>query len=293
MSESLSLKAEHINRFTQDLSTLEGRAENTISNYSYVLHKLLKHAGGQEIDQHVLRKFIQHYSRANSKNTQALWVSALRNFFRWARRSNLLTSKVLENCLSSPKKEKRLLRVIDEEDLFILNKYLDNSSAEEQLLFELLYCCALRFSEALNISKSQVSFSEKALRIVGKGEKLRLVPATKRCLTLLEELLPEEKQQPLWGRRDEKRIRESIAKWGRETGIEERVGKLHPHKLRHSIATHLVRRGAGLPKIQKFLGHSELATTQRYTHLDPQDLMRVYDQSFPEIMKTPFEEKKK
>ncbi|NCN26627.1 tyrosine-type recombinase/integrase [bacterium] len=291
MDESLSLNTEHINLFAQDLSSFEQRASKTVENYVHVLNSLMRFAGESQIDQTLLKKFIQNSSKKNSKATQALWVSALRNFFRWARRKDFLTTKTLESCLHSPKQSKKLLRVIDEEDLFILDKYLDNCSPEEQLLFELLYSSALRFSEAIKIDRSQVSFPQSSLRIVGKGEKMRVVPATKRALPLLNELLP--KEGVLWRSTDEARLRALIAKWGQETGIQEKVGRLHPHKLRHSIATHLVRRGAPLPQIQKLLGHSELATTQRYTHLDFQDLLRVYDRSFPEIMKTPFEEKKK
>lgn len=293
MDESLSLNLDLIKLFTQDLFTLENKSSKTVRNYTQVIRELFEFAKQQPVTVSVLKKFVQHHSRKKSKATQALWISALKSFFRWARMQKLVQTKALESCLQAPRQTRKLLRVVDEEDLFILDKYLDNSSPEERLLFELLYGSGLRFSEALNLCRKDVLFAQNQLRILGKGEKLRHVPATKRGLKLLEMLLPPEIHQPLWHTNDQTRLRSLVAQWGRDCGLEKKVGKLHPHKLRHSIATHLVRRGAALPRIQKFLGHSELSTTQRYTHLDIQDLIRVYDQSFPQNMKTPFEEKKK
>ena len=170
------------------------------------------------------------------------------------------------------------MRIFNEDDLSLLVKVIEKRSLEEQLLFELLYGSGLRLSETLNIKKSQLM--NKGLKVKGKGDKERLLPLTAKAKTILCEL-DSENQGP-WGPRTSlRKLREWSYSWGEESGLEEHYGKLNPHKLRHSIATHLLRRGAKLPQIQKLLGHRNLATTERYTHLSTSDLVRIYDQALP------------
>ena len=204
-------------------------------------------------------------------------VAALKNFFSWAKNKKLCDS-TFPNVLISPKTPKKSLRIFNEDDLVLLVKVVAGKSLEQQLLFELLYGSGLRISEALQVKKSHLL--NKGLKVRGKGDKVRLLPLTIKAQKLLREL-DAENLGP-WGQFTSlRKFREWTYSWGEESGLEEHYGKLNPHKLRHSIATHLLRRGAKLPQIQKLLGHRNLATTERYTHLSTSDLVRIYDQSLP------------
>ena len=185
------------------------------------------------------------------------------------------------------------MRIFDEDDLPLLLQHIQNRPAEEQLLFELLYGSGLRFSEAFNLCEKDVDLRQSQISVLGKGMKRRLVPLTPGARKLLHKkrISPD---KSLWPESTkEAQLRRWVRNWGVATGFDEKYGGLYPHKLRHSIATHLVRRGAQLPQIQKLLGHSELSTTEKYTHLNIQDLVKVYDDCFPDLVKSSIERKKK
>ena len=157
-------------------------------------------------------------------------------------------------------------------------------------LMELLYGSGLRISEALSLDDQDYRNGHKTIKVMGKGEKERMVPMSNSCITVLEKwltlrnsLVNETRERALFvgkmgkrlNRRQANRI---VLQRCQEAGINVHIS---PHDLRHSFATHLLEGGADLRSVQELLGHSRIATTQRYTHLDMDALMRIYDKAHP------------
>jgi integrase/recombinase XerC len=157
-------------------------------------------------------------------------------------------------------------------------------------LLEVMYGGGLRVSELVGINLLDVDYEAGMIRIRGKGKKERIVPvgepamaALNRYLVHRADLQPAEGERALFlnrfGRRlNVRSVRNILNKWQQRSG---NWNPVHPHMLRHSAATHLLEGGAELRHIQEFLGHSRLSTTQRYTQVSLEQLMRVYDASHP------------
>jgi len=161
-------------------------------------------------------------------------------------------------------------------------------------ILELLYGSGLRVSEAVTLDMGAISTSEREIRIIGKGNKERIVPlGTQSCAALLGYLACRPRfAHPRSGRLDEKAVflsrlgcrisvrwvQQLVRRYGMQGSGRSDV---HPHTLRHCCATHMLEGGADLRTIQEFLGHSSLSTTQRYTHLSIDQLVRVYDDAHP------------
>lgn len=226
--------------------------------------------------------FLREASRRLAASSQAQWASALKSFLTWTARQGWVPHTLARE-VTRPRVGKKLVAVVDEEDLPLLLKVLETRPAPERLLFELLYGSGLRISEAASLGRDQVDLKSATARIRGKGRKERIVPLTRRAVQLIYE---SPAGPTIWtglvpAKSAVRTLRAWVDGWDRRCALDERTGKLHPHKLRHSLATHLLRRGAKLPEIQRLLGHSALSTTERYTHLDVEDLLRIYDRSFP------------
>lgn len=274
--------------YAEYLRLQQKRSAHTILAYQDVANRLLHFCGNdtslrQSLDAEVLSAFFRQASKQLSASSQALWVSACRNFLRWlAERGDIEAG--LESSLYRPKLARKLTTIFDEEDLPLLLKCLEERPFEERLLFELLYGSGLRISEAIQLQHSQIDLAQGTFWVLGKGNKKRFLPLSPGAQGLLASI--KVKNGSIWQRRYSPRaLRHWVEGWGKRTALADKAGRLHPHKLRHSIATHLLRRGARLPQIQKLLGHSQLSTTERYTHLSVEDLMRVYDLSFPTKLK--------
>jgi site-specific recombinase XerD len=279
--------SELIEPYARHLKYAKNYSPRTEESYLFHLNEFAKFLGTKNktsaISQDSVRLFLQHQAKKWSASTQAQCVSALKNFFAWLEKENgqaLVDSEQLVR----PKLQSKLIHVFNEDDLSILKSHLATRPPIEQLLFLLLYGSALRISEAKALTFKSFDLQNNTLKLKGKGSKLRAVPLTRdvpRILNLLKcKNHPSELIFKSFGIRS---LRRWVEKWGRACHFSPGSKNLHPHQLRHSIATHLLRRGAKIHQIQKFLGHEQLETTERYTHLAPADLVRVYDKSFPEI----------
>jgi integrase/recombinase XerC len=161
-------------------------------------------------------------------------------------------------------------------------------NARDRAILELLYSSGLRVSEVSGLNVEDVNTREGLVKVRGKGKKERIVPVGSKAIDalktyLVEKILLKRKSSILFLNRtgtklSERGIRRIVVKYARLTGIEGRIG---PHTLRHTFATHLLQGGADLRVIQELLGHSSLSTTQKYTHLDLTHLMDVYDKAHP------------
>ncbi len=253
---------DHLRR-TQDWSA------RTNDRYLGVLRSYLANLGDQDDTTNThefVRKFIRNQSRSWSPSAQSVAVAALQHYLQW--RGASITS------LERPRVPRKLIKVIDEEDLPLIVRVVEQRSPEEQLLFELLYGSGLRLSEAFDLKAKWRT--GRRLRVFGKGRSWREVPITPRAAELLQGISGDE--SPWSVQTHPQTLRSWVREWGRLAGLEV---QLHPHLLRHSLATHLLRRGAPLSSIQKLLGHKRMSTTERYTHLLMDDLVQIYDKSFP------------
>ena len=248
------------------------------------------------------RKHVQAYlahlfREGEAKSSMARKLSALRSFFRYM----LRLGKVQENVAAqvrNPKQEKRHPRVLTVDEAFAL---LDTPQATPQdahhtrlhcrdmALAELLYGSGLRISEALGLNLDDVQLVSAVLRVMGKGARERLAPLSDTSRQALAQWLAE---RPLLAAPDEQAVfvgargkrlgrREAgriIAQLCKAAGLDAPVS---PHSLRHSFATHLLSAGADLRSLQELLGHRRLSTTQRYTQLSLEHLVRVYDAAHP------------
>ncbi len=217
-------------------------------------------------------------------------LSASRSFFRY-----LLSLKTVENnpfdAVSAPRHQRKLPRTLSVDELSALLEKHDGSDMEirDRAILELLYSSGLRLSELRALDVSQVTAGDAMLRILGKGNKQRLVPIGGKAMQALEEWLErraglvEQSEQALFINKNGKRLSQRgiqyrLNQWARKHGLGR---SLHPHMLRHSFASHLLESSGDLRAVQELLGHSDISTTQIYTHLDYQHLAQVYDKAHP------------
>ena len=224
-------------------------------------------------------------------------MSALRTFFKYLKRKKIIEKNWLA-LIPSPKLEKKLPNFLKIEEILELMRAPDESTwmgKRDKALLELLYGCGLRVSEVADLTRSQLEERPGWVRVLGKGRKERFVPATEIATQALKEYFdarPEVLDRELvfvnfrLTRLTARSIARILARQlirAAELSPEwiEANRKISPHALRHSFATHLLTAGADLRSIQELLGHSRLATTQRYTHLNLGELQDAYLAAHP------------
>jgi integrase/recombinase XerC len=223
-------------------------------------------------------------------------ISSLKSFFKYQLRTGSLTKSPMTGIIS-PKSGKRLPVYVEEKDMRLLTEQIDFPDTwqgrTERLLIRMFYNTGVRLSELVSLKNSQVDFPGATIRVVGKGNKERIIPVSS---SLLEEIgLYQREKQGLPGSKNGKSgdtllIKEngkalyvkyaylSVRKWLSQVTT---IDKKSPHVLRHSFATHLMNHGADLNSVKELLGHSSLAATQLYTHNTIDKLREVHKKSHP------------
>jgi integrase/recombinase XerC len=290
------------------LRHLRGRnaSAHTIKAYAGDLDSFSAYLGERDwktIDHLAIRGFLSHlYDKGLSKTSVARALAAVRSLYRWLAQEGVVEQNPAK-LVSTPRLAKKLPRVPTIEEM---NSMLDGKMPEvasfperDRLLFELLYGCGIRNSELVGINLDDISMSNEAILIRGKGKKERYVPFGGSALAALAAYLPW-RQQLLATLKNKK---SAPGKFVTALLINQRGGRLttrsvgrivkriatakglspevHPHTLRHAFGTHMLEEGADLRAIQELLGHERLATTQRYTQLSVKHMMNVYDQTHP------------
>lgn len=215
-------------------------------------------------------------------------LSGIKNLLHWLDRQGIVHNAALGN-VRSPKKPHKLPRPLYEKQaLAVVNIIADDwVGIRDRALFTLLYGCGLRIDEALSLNIADLP-RDGYLRVIGKGNKERMVPV----LAIVEKELsayragcpfPETPDRPLFMGERGKRLRQqivqkSLRQMRMAIGLPETAT---PHALRHSFATHLLQNGANLREIQELLGHASLSTTQRYTDINAEELMKIYKSAHP------------
>ncbi|MEI8572592.1 tyrosine recombinase XerC [Methylomonas sp. LW13] len=274
-------------------------ADHTSTNYQRDLKRFQSFCSRQELMfwQQVQDRDVRNYIAGRHKNgigskTIQRELAALRSFYRF-----LLKAKQVEHNpaqhVQAPKVSKRLPHVLDVDQVVgMLNATPDSILEIRDLaMFELFYSSGLRLSELVMLDLSDINLSEGFLRVrFGKGGKQRQLPVGSKALDALKVWLasrPEGEWQAVFVslkglRLSQRSVQLRLDRWGKKKGIAEH---LHPHMLRHSFASHLLEASKDIRAVQELLGHSNISTTQIYTHLDFQHLAAVYDQAHPRSRK--------
>jgi integrase/recombinase XerC len=253
----------------------------------------------EDIDKLLLRGFLAELSRTVSAATLARKLASIRAFFGWLERETLVRTNPA-TALASPKLRRKLPLFLNADaagevmEVPLTAAVSEAERVRDAAMLEVLYGCGLRVSELVGLDLEHVAFEREEVRVLGKGNKERLVPlgtkARDAVLSYLEQR-PELRHERtgvqdasalFLGRRGTRlgvrRVQTLVQRYG---ALGAGRSDLHPHALRHSCATHLLEGGADLRAIQELLGHASLATTQRYTHVSLDQLIQVYDRAHP------------
>jgi integrase/recombinase XerC len=287
---------------------------HTIKAYTGDLDCFAAYIGSRDwkkINHIAIRGFLSHlYDQGLSKPSVARALAAVRSLYRWLAQEGVVEQNPA-TLVSTPRLPKKLPRVptIEEMNFVLDGKMPEIASFPERdhLMFELLYGCGIRNSELVGINLDDISLSNEAILIRGKGKKERYVPFGGSALAALSLYLPwrqqllatlspknkkkyaEKKTMPATGapallvnQRGGRLTTRSVGRIVKRIAVAKGLSpEVHPHTLRHAFGTHMLEEGADLRAIQELLGHERLATTQRYTQLSVKHVMTVYDQTHP------------
>jgi len=286
MSEALSRESEV---FLGYLEGERGASPHTLKSYRTDLVQFEAFVRSRRLgplpptDARAIRVYLAGLSEAKiARSSIARKLAVLRSFFRYlARRRRIEVNPVKD--LTGPKVPRTLPRALLYDDIVQLldkTEHPEKSELRDGAVLELLYATGLRVGEAAALDVPDVDFGSGVVLVRGKGNKERLVPVGDQALRAY---LAARRKGPLFlNARGERLTVRSLHRIVRASA--KRAGfhrPVSPHTLRHSFATHLLDEGADLRVIQEFLGHARLSTTQRYTHVSADHLMKVYDRAHP------------
>ena len=282
-------------------------SEHTIDAYLGDLRAFLDYVGlrwdapagqfGQALTQRSIRSWLADtLASGGARSTIARHTAAIRNFTAWAVREEILASDPAA-ALTSPRADQRLPTPLDESEARTLinlarAEAVDGTPAQMRAwaILELTYACGLRVSEVCALDVSSLNREALTVRVLGKGNKERVVPYGPPAREALDHWLVRGRPQLVaqssgaalflgdrGGRIDPRVVRSMVHRMAAKAGVHD----VAPHGLRHSTATHLLQGGADLRAVQEMLGHASLSTTQRYTHVDTARLSAIYQRAHP------------
>ena len=286
--------ADLVPAFLRYLAAERGASAHTLRSYAADLAELRAFLRGARVpglaaaDARVLRGYLAWlHGRGLAKSSIARKLASVRSCYRFLARRELVAANPARQ-LASPRLTRRLPSVLPKDE----SKDLLDAPSEDTLagrrdraLLELLYASGVRVAECCGLDLEDLDRRHGTVRVMGKGRKERVVPVGEIALEALDAYLDRRGggNGPLFRnargtRLSTRSVHSIVRRRARAAGLARRVT---PHTLRHTFATHLLGEGADLRFIQELLGHSRLSTTQRYTHVSPEHLMRVYDSAHP------------
>ncbi len=289
-----------IEQYLDALWMEKGLSENTLSSYRRDLTQFeqwLQQSAQRQLlhtrDSDLLAYLGWRIEQGRSARSTARFLSCVRGFFRYQLREGVIDADPSLD-IDSPKLGRPLPKSISEAEVTALLAAPDVNDALEmrdRTMLELLYACGLRVSELVGLQLAEIGLNQGLVRIVGKGGKERLVPMGEEALNWLQRYLRGPRMELLGdvpgeivfpSRRGQQMTRQAF--WYRIKIYAERAGiksKLSPHTLRHAFATHLLNHGADLRVVQLLLGHSDLTTTQIYTHVARERMKDLHAEHHP------------
>jgi integrase/recombinase XerD len=269
----------------------------TVAAYALEARLLLRYCSSAECplerfsSAELIEYLVHRQIEGASRKTTAKCLSALRAFFAFLLREGRMTANPAEH-VETPRIPRHIPEVYSREEVESLLAAIDLSTpggVRDRFLFELIYSCGLRVTEAAELSLDRIYLQDKFIRVVGKGAKERIVPIGDLALEWLDRYLAEARPTLARGRRvralfinhlgsplTRKGMWKRFQRYALQAGV---AGKIHT--LRHSFATHLLRGGADLRTVQVLLGHADIGTTQIYTHVDERELAEYHRRYHP------------
>lgn len=291
-----------LDRFLEYLQVEKRLSEHTVESYRHDLERLRDFCIDKNIGEwsvlHTadIRNHIasRHRRGIGSKSLQRE-LSAMRSFFRFLLKKENIPLNPAQH-VKAPKQERKLPKVLDVDQVAGFLEAGADSWLEirDRAIFELFYSSGLRLSELTSLDLSDIDLKDRTLIVrAGKGGKSRVLPIGSKAIEALEKWLalradlqcPDEAALFLSARRTrlkQRSIQQRLERWCQKKGVAEHM---HPHMLRHSFASHLLESSRDLRAVQELLGHSNIGTTQIYTHLNFQHLAEVYDLAHPRAKK--------
>ena len=284
-----------INLYLSYISEVKNLSKNTTSSYKRDLRKLsifldsISIKNYDEIDDSVCTSWLGNlYSLQNTPKTIQRHLSSAKGFFKFLKKNSIIDSSPFE-LVKAPKTPSYLPEVLSPEDVSQLLNFKPSDALEirDLAIVELMYSSGLRVSETANINLDDFEEEMSFLRVLGKGAKTRLVPIGRYAKNAIDNWIYERIKYSrdsnalfinLKGSRLSVR---SIQLRLKRLAVKQGLPPIHPHMLRHSFATHMLESSGDLRTIQELLGHSSLSSTQIYTKLDYQHLVKIYDRSHP------------
>jgi integrase/recombinase XerC len=282
-----------VSAFLEYLAVERGASPHTLRNYGADLAEcsefLQRHGASlTTADARLVRAYLAWlHQRRLAKSSIGRKLASVRSCFRFLARRGLIEQNPARQ-VSSPRLPRRLPSFLPkDESKELLDRPADGTQADrrDRALLELLYATGIRVAECCGLDCADLDRSEGTVRVLGKGDKERVVPVGETALAALDDYLATRRavRGPIFtnhrgSRLTPRSVRRIVERRARLSGIDRRVT---PHTLRHTFATHMLGEGADLRLIQELLGHSRLSTTQRYTHVSPEHLMKVYDAAHP------------
>ena len=273
-----------IGEYLEYLELEKGLAQNTLDAYRRDLSEFAKNVDNiDSVNRMTINGFVRTLREKKLAPTSVIRkIASIRGFFKWAYSSGIIKQNPAST-LEQPKVPQRLPKVITIKEVEELLH--ENLTPLEHVIIELLYSCGLRVSELVNLKLTDIDLASKYVRCFGKGSKERIIPMGEIAKQIIKEYLPDRVLLLKKYNLSTKRL--FILPNGRLINrqdvynlIHERGKLIHknisPHTLRHSFATHLLENGADLRVVQELLGHSDVSTTQLYTHISKKRLKEVY-----------------
>jgi len=288
-----------LEEYRKYLSLERGLSINTVASYGSDIAQFLEYAKEKGLDP--LKASHQDLDdwlwtlKTKGLGVASLYrkMEALKSFYALQASERRITDSPAEP-FRAPRRPQRLPKCLSREEIDkLLTAPLDGSfeSARTRTMLELLYATGMRVSELVSLKPESLNLADGWVRVFGKGSKERLVPIHARAIALLKQYLSLRRKRfdedgcapELFvgrGGRKVSRVQfwRDLRDLGKAAGLK---GELHPHLLRHSFATHMLRNGADLRSVQELLGHASLSTTQIYTHLDPAALKEAHEKHHP------------
>ena len=285
-----------IEKYLSEIKNIRGYCDNTIKAYRTELEEFLSYCKERqktelsEINERFIKSYLMILSEKElDKKTVSRKLAAIRSVFKYAFQNDLIEDNPL-SFISNPISNRKLPEVVSTNHILEIYKLADEADENPELVkvvFELLYGCALRVSELCDLKFSSIEMKKAQVRVIGKGNKMRIVPIGEKSLLILNEyllknpvnsyndyLIRTKKNDKLYPRLVHRMINKYLTKVSD-------IKKKSPHILRHSAATHMLDNGADLRAVKEILGHENLSTTQIYTHVSIERLKSTYKKSHP------------
>jgi integrase/recombinase XerC len=300
-----------VSAFVESLSAEKGYSIHTCRAYRRDLEEFTAYLDGNEggqasgkraktdlgpngVTSLMIRGYLGYLHQKNQKSSVARKLSTLRSFFKSLVKKGLISANPAEGLLT-PKREKSIPVYLTVDEIFRLLDSIESDAllaARNRAIFETLYSCGIRVSELTGLNVFDIDASAATVRVFGKGGKERVIPIGRKALDAVEGYrerlraetgIGSDRNGPIFLNRQRQRLTaRSVGRILKQLAVACGIATpISPHGLRHTFATHMLDAGADLRSVQELLGHRNLSTTQKYTHVSINRLMETYDKAHP------------